>query len=979
LRLGTSPKPRLAPGILGLIALGWASLSWAAPARLTLPLYDPAGGQTSVPAYAAQKFEIKLGAAPVSVDRTRVATTARTGRPSVDALLDQFGVRALEPEFAGTKDPNLSSYYIVHLPAGSILADAVGAFRTTPGVEAADPIAILPVTSIPNDSLFQYQYGFYQANDRDSDLPEAWDLTQGDSSVVLAIVDTGVLWSHPDLAANIWRNWGEIPNNGIDDDGNGYIDDVRGWDFVTGVVGTPGEDVNTPDNDPSDYAGHGTAVAGVAGAVVNNVSGVAGAGYHCRIMPVRAGWETSTGSVVDMSFCAQAITYATDNGANVINCSWQNADQGGLGAAVTYAIAHGVTVVVAAGNEGTDTPPQNDLGQRGDCVDVAALDANDVRTTVSNFGAWVDVSAAGDNIITTGSAHYTPIYTSPGGTSFAAPLVTGVIGLWQSWRKAHGLPLAPPDSVRWRLHDTADNVDSVNPTYAGKLGGGRVNAYRMITDPPTSFFVASSANISYSSPALVDWGSGPESIVYGDDNGNLYAVNGATGSVLPGWPVALGNGAVLTPAVWDVDFDGAPEVLVGDQGGELHAVKSSGAEVAGWPKSFGGAIAAGPALGNVSGTPEFEIVFATRAPQALHVIDRSGAELTGWPKVFKNPNGIALGDLDHDSVSEIVLSSDSTVQVLRGDGTPFPGWPVHLSGIAGKPAIGDFDGDGQPDIVVGSSDGLFYAFNLGGVMLPGFPLSAGGAAVQGAPALADIDGDGKLEAIVGAANGNLYAWHGNGTAVTGWPRTLGGNIVGSPAISAVTGDGTIEIAAVTTTGSAHLLRADGSEVPGWPRDASGYTEGGATLGDPDKDGRAEFLATAGHLSCWDLGPGTFDSSRRPWYTAGRSFLRESNVTVPTIDVGPPPSGPRHLAFVAGANPLRLGDALHFGARGQPGAKLDIGLFDVGGRRLAAGEIVFGSEGSASWAPAARSLQAGVYFVAARSEGERISQKVVLLP
>src|SRR4029434_10814402 len=104
-----------------------------------------------------------------------------------------------------------------------------------------------------------------------------------------------------------------------------------------------GEDVSTPDNDPSDHVGHGTAVAGIAGAIANNVSGVAGAGYHCRILPLRAGWDTGTGSgMMDMSFCAQAVQYATDAGAKVINCSCQNANQGGLGAAVDYAIAHGV-------------------------------------------------------------------------------------------------------------------------------------------------------------------------------------------------------------------------------------------------------------------------------------------------------------------------------------------------------------------------------------------------------------------------------------------------------------------------------------------------------------------------------------------------------------------------------------------------------------------------------------------------------------
>src|SRR5262249_60196138 len=121
-----------------------------------------------------------------------------------------------------------------------------------------------------------------QTADLVTDLPEGWDLEQGDSWIVLAIVDTGVLWSHPDLAANIWRNPGEIPGNGIDDDHNGYVDDVRGWDFVTGVVGSFGEDVSTPDNDPADYAGHGTSVAGIAGALVNNLSGVAGRGLNPR-------------------------------------------------------------------------------------------------------------------------------------------------------------------------------------------------------------------------------------------------------------------------------------------------------------------------------------------------------------------------------------------------------------------------------------------------------------------------------------------------------------------------------------------------------------------------------------------------------------------------------------------------------------------------------------------------------------------------
>src|SRR5262249_58917593 len=128
-----------------LIALGWATWSWAAPARLNLPLYNPAAGATRVPAYAAQKFEIKLAGG--AVDRTRLTLTARTGRPSVDALLGQFGVPRLEPEFPGTRDPNLSSYYIVHLPAGGVLPPPPRALPAPPPPQSAHPLPIPPLAA----------------------------------------------------------------------------------------------------------------------------------------------------------------------------------------------------------------------------------------------------------------------------------------------------------------------------------------------------------------------------------------------------------------------------------------------------------------------------------------------------------------------------------------------------------------------------------------------------------------------------------------------------------------------------------------------------------------------------------------------------------------------------------------------------------------------------------------------------------------
>ena len=143
------------------------------------------------------------------------------------------------------------------------------------------------------------------------------------------IVDTGILYNHPDLGGiaaphtggNIWSNYAELAGTpGVDDDGNGFIDDFRGWDFVTAVSGAPGEDLTTADNDPKDFNGHGTFCAGMASARTDNVHGIAGTAFKSKVMAVRAGWDNGTTGVVDLTWCAQGINYAVQKGALVVNC-----------------------------------------------------------------------------------------------------------------------------------------------------------------------------------------------------------------------------------------------------------------------------------------------------------------------------------------------------------------------------------------------------------------------------------------------------------------------------------------------------------------------------------------------------------------------------------------------------------------------------------------------------------------------------------
>ena len=174
------------------------------------------------------------------------------------------------------------NYYVLLLPAHLSINDALTWYLQQNMVDGAEPNYLIPLKVVPDDPDFSKQWALHNtgqaggSNDADIDAPEAWDVEQGQTEVIIAIIDTGVDYLHSDLAVNIWHNPWEIPDNGLDDDGNGYIDDSIGWDFVDSFGGASDEDYKIPDNDPMDRHGHGTHVAGIAGAVSNNGLGVAG-------------------------------------------------------------------------------------------------------------------------------------------------------------------------------------------------------------------------------------------------------------------------------------------------------------------------------------------------------------------------------------------------------------------------------------------------------------------------------------------------------------------------------------------------------------------------------------------------------------------------------------------------------------------------------------------------------------------------------
>lgn len=306
----------------------------------------------------------------------------------------------------------------------------------------------------PNDTLLGLQYHIPKIK-----APEAWDLNQGDTNVVVGITDTGIDLFHPDLVGNIKRNYLDQPDN-IDNDADGYIDNFQGWDL--------GENDNLPQCNANF---HGLHVAGISSATTNNLTGVAGTGFKCKMLPIKI--SNASGS---LTHAYDGIVYAADHGCQIINCSWGGTGGGQYGQdIVNYATFNTNSLVIAAaGNNGNDElffPASYE-----NVLSVAATDQNDHKKQTSSYGIRVDVSAPGEDMYSTWvNGGYTP----SGGTSTAAPAVAGAAGIVKSF-----FPSYSALQIGEQLKVTSDVVDTVpfNLPYSGMLGKGRINLLRALTE-----------------------------------------------------------------------------------------------------------------------------------------------------------------------------------------------------------------------------------------------------------------------------------------------------------------------------------------------------------------------------------------------------------------------------------------------------------------------------------------------------------------
>ena len=401
---------------------------------------------------------------------------------SLRDLHARFGAGTPEPVFPERAVPakragGFAQVYRIALDPGVSPVEAAAAYSEHPGVQYAQPVHLFSHHEAPDDPRLSAQYGLNQIR---------WQILQdglppAEQAVIIAIIDSGVDYTHEDLAENIWINTVEASGRpGVDDDNNGYVDDVRGWDFTHTPTLPAKGDYLSPDNDPMDESSHGTRVAGVAAAVTDNGVGIAGVAPDARLMALRAGVTLQSDfTFLEEDDLAAAIFYAVENGAHVLNMSWGGPESALLiRDAVRWAAANGVVLVSSAGNTGK--PGLSYPAAMDETIAVGATAPLDRIASFSSTGVPLDLVAPGAGTITTMPGNG---YRRASGTSFAAPHISGLAALLLSRR-----PGLSAEQVRSLL--VASAIDLGPEGWDNSSGAGRIDAGILLerfagwSDPP---------------------------------------------------------------------------------------------------------------------------------------------------------------------------------------------------------------------------------------------------------------------------------------------------------------------------------------------------------------------------------------------------------------------------------------------------------------------------------------------------------------
>ena len=882
----------------------WPVIGGAQPA-------SPAPGDSVHPAAADDHGpEIRQLIVRLRSPVTAVQKQALLGRLSTKVT----PLSRLSPRFAKQAEPGkfsslFSGLMLVDLPEGADARAVAKSLSAHPEVLYAEPNYPIKAARsgsgevVPNDLEFGRLWGLHNTGQNggkkgvDIDATEAWTLTQGSSNVLVAIIDTGIDYFHPDLEENLWTNSKEIPGNGIDDDHNGYIDDVHGYDFVSG------------DGDPSDDHGHGTHVAGIVGAKGGNKRGVTGVCWSVSLMSLKALDESGSG---DTAGAIEAIGYAVNNGAKIINASWGMSEKSqALEEAILEAQSAGVLFIAAAGNGAADHPFYP--AAYDSVIAVAAINSLGERSSFSNYGKYVDLAAPGEDIYSTLPNNSFDAFS---GTSMAAPYVTGVAALILA-RHPEFTPAQTGAILR----------NSVDPSPSElQMGAGVINAYKALLNnrplpdarlvmPPAIFGVVDILGTAggegftryslaygqgnnptnwtifhhsdqpvkegvlsqaFSTASLAEGIYRFELTVEGDEG--HQAVDRAT--------VAIQNVHISFPLNNDVLRAGDRLQILGTVFGQerTYALEygigwqpkewfTAGMDLAdGGSRQVVNSLLATWDTSQLRSNEFYTLKLTARDPaqdaseHRVHMVYLDGQLKPGWPQYlpadFDYPSedwrNIKVADLDGDGQAELIVADAGNSEgkpprllVYRNNGElfwekTFPAGPPYSD----IPLVGDIDNDGRMEIFVNLGAGSqIYGFRYDGSKLPGnWPVPVEGNSY--AKVMADLDGDGSNELIAYSQDGvndqrTLLVLDRAGAVRARWklpfcPFNPDAAEV-FPAVGKLEDDRDLEIVAVSDCNAISLFDLQKTNGPVWTAQVEGTLTASPVIGDLNHDGTNEIV------------------------------------------------------------------------------------------------------------------------------------------
>jgi len=708
---------------------------------------------------------------------------------------------AREARTKAASDDLIDNIYVVSFPKTIDVREVMSRMQGHPELKYVEPDYRVQFYEWPSDSLFTQQWylhntgqGFYAVerfpganNDvlyirygkpgEDVGVSPVFDNPPEDSvAVIVGIIDTGIDYLHPDLADNLYVNTREIPDNGIDDDHNGLVDDYRGWDFSGDTVSL----VIEGDNDATDTTiGHGTHVAGLVAGIQNDI-GISGYPGRIRIL------STKIFPNGYLSVSVAAILYSVDMGARVINASWGFPFETGiLREALGYAVARGCLPVAAAGNFGSSWPTYP--ASFPETFTVGATNADGFMTHFSTYGPFLDIVAPGRDILSLRGAE-TDLYgdSEPGlriiadkyiladGTSMSAPIVSGAAAMLMSFH-----PGLSQERIRAALIQSADDLvdpwdDGSNlPGYDTLSGWGRLNvgaAFALLREP----------TLYISSPQKNE-------LVGGDITIRMETTGGYSG------PVELYVGEGLDPKSWTLVY-GADTVeaaimdIVWASGGnsgyftlraasrtgenrvDIRVVNSNSVEIT-WPADDSEIKYLDTICGSSYGFAYDSTVISYREDGGADYRTLISSTdiffdecIYEWPLATVEP-GTYVVKMEL-FMGDVRMADSARVRVLSAMRA---GFPIHLPNYTAiSPGTADIDGDGYKEIVIGCREGV-YAFNHDGSPLPGFPVLEE-TDMRSMPAFDDVDGDGLVDIIV-IGKSVVGCFNYRGEALPGWPRS----------------------------------------------------------------------------------------------------------------------------------------------------------------------------------------------------------------